>query len=75
MTKVTSYKSNISNALIPDSDVWTITIAHETDGRKPKYVMHVSSEEAEELIAKADKLESRRGRPRGSRNRPKEETS
>jgi hypothetical protein len=73
VTVVKSYKSNISGTLIDESDVWTVTLEH-ADKRRGRYLMHVTDEEAQNIISQgAEKQErTRRGRPRGSKNKPAE---
>ncbi len=62
-------RSDLSGNVISKADTVLLTFSYE-DGRRNKWEMDISDAEAEELRAKGGREIKRRGRPRGSRNKP-----
>lgn len=71
---VVTITSDLSNELIPEGEAWTMTLTP-PDGRRTGFELDLSEEEALELGRKGRELAKRRGRPKGSRNRPKDDSS
>jgi len=61
--------SDLSGQTIPEGQVWVMELSSE-DGRKNKFRLDLSEAEAQEFTAKGTEIK-RRGRPAGSKNRPK----
>jgi hypothetical protein len=66
----TVIRSDLSGELIAEDDAVTMTLTF-SDGRRNKVELDLSEAEAQEFISKGREIK-RRGRPRGSRNQPKE---
>ena len=61
--------SDLSGQTIKEGEAWTMQL-EPPDGRRNKYRLDLSEAEAMELAAKGQEVK-RRGRPAGSKNRPK----
>ena len=66
----TVIKSDLSGQLVPEDKAVTMTLAF-ADGRRNRYELDLSEEEAQEFISKGREVK-RRGRRPGSKNRAKE---
>ncbi len=67
----TVIRSDLSGEVIPGDKAVTMTLEF-ADGRRNKYELDLSEEEAQQFISKGREVK-RRGRRSGSRNKPKTE--
>jgi hypothetical protein len=66
------FTSDLSGEAIEEGDAWRMILQPE-DGRKQGWQMDISTAEAEAFMARGgEPMRKRRGRPKGSRNKPKE---
>jgi hypothetical protein len=66
----TVIRSDLSGESVPEGQAVTMTLAF-ADGRRNKIELDLSEAEAQQFVEKGREIK-RRGRPRGSRNTPKD---